>query len=72
MEARNPGATLIFSQLHRRLLLESLADVLGVDVEVPELPPERLPSDRDQLFEDVLAQLRHVVVPRLDDGFAQV
>lgn len=63
------GNGLIYETLHRTLFAEALAELHGVDVpEVPDLAPD--PGEREQVFDAVLAQLRHVVVPALADPFA--
>jgi aminoglycoside phosphotransferase (APT) family kinase protein len=64
------GARLIFGQLHRRLCVEALADVTGLALDAPELPEPGEPSDLDDLFEIVLAQMRDVITPRVTDPFA--
>jgi len=64
------GARLIFGQLHRRLCVEALADVLGISLPPYALPPEPARTDIDDLFDIVLSQLRHVVTPRITDSFA--
>ncbi|MFI5040580.1 MAG: phosphotransferase family protein [Acidimicrobiales bacterium] len=66
----DPGARLIFGQLHRRLLVEALADVMGLELEPPRLPGPTVETERHALFGLVLDQLRNVVSPRVEDGFA--
>lgn len=66
----DPGARLIFSQLHQRLCAEALADVLGLSlVEAPPISPA-VQTDDDVLFDIVLTQLREIVTPRIIDSFA--
>lgn len=70
------GARLIFGQLHRRLLVETLCEAMGVATEptaTPELgnPDETDKSEWHALYGAVLDQLRAVIVPRITDGFAQ-
>lgn len=66
----DPGARLIFAQLHQRLCAESLADVLGLTLieAAPISPAEQ--TDDDVLFDIVLAQLREIVTPRVTDSLA--
>ena len=66
---RDPGAQLIFGHLHRRLLVEALAEVMQLEVEPPPAPVgER--AEWNGLYGVVLAQLRSVVAPRVTDAFA--
>jgi aminoglycoside phosphotransferase (APT) family kinase protein len=67
---RDVGARLVFGHLHRRLLLECLADAIGLALPPVALPVAPAQSDLDDLFTIVLDQLRHVVVPRIADPFA--
>jgi aminoglycoside phosphotransferase (APT) family kinase protein len=66
------GARLIFGQLHRRLLVESLTDAMGIagddTVDLPARDSE--PDEWHGLYGVVLGQLRDVISPRIDDGFA--
>jgi len=66
----DPGARLIFGQLHRRLCAEALADVMGVELDAPKPLADVAPTANDALFEVVLDQLRNVVTPRVTDSFA--
>lgn len=67
--SRDPGAQLIFGHLHRRLLVEALAEVMQLEVEPPPAPVgER--AEWNGLYGVVLAQLRSVVAPRVTDAFA--
>jgi hypothetical protein len=61
---------LIYSTLHRRLLVEALAAALGR--ELPETPPLAASDDvRDAWMYDVaLDDLRDTVVPAIHEGFA--
>ncbi|WP_220187031.1 phosphotransferase family protein [Pseudonocardia pini] len=63
------GNALIYGALHDRLLVEALADALGVE---PEAPPELSgePTDRTWVYDAALAQIREVIVPRSTDPFA--
>ena len=64
------GAKLVFGQLHRRLCAEALAAVLGVELTTVSFDDEIPESPDAELFEEALAQIRHVVVPRISDSFA--
>lgn len=65
------GAQLIFGQLHRRLLVEVLVEAMGLpaddDWSAPDVGP---PAEWHRLYAQVLAQLRDVITPRIEDGFA--
>ncbi len=66
---RDIGNSLIYRQLHRRLWLEALAAVMGLDMDPPELPePAELPEWHG-LYATVLGSLR-TVAPRIDDPLA--
>ena len=67
----DPGARLIFGQLHRRLCAETLADVMGVDLPQPVPFPDTDPTDDDALFDIVLGQMRDVITPKIEDSLAQ-
>jgi aminoglycoside phosphotransferase (APT) family kinase protein len=67
----DPGGRLVFGQLHRRLLIESLADVMGVRLDSVQLPVVEAGTDRHDLYGVVLEQLRSVVAPRITDSFAR-
>jgi hypothetical protein len=62
------GNGLIYGALHHRLQVETLADVLGLPLESPELPHAE-PTEREWLYDAALAQLRDVLVPRSTDPF---
>jgi aminoglycoside phosphotransferase (APT) family kinase protein len=62
------GNGLIYGALHRRLYVEALAEVMGIELEQPE-PLSAEPSERDWLYEAALAQLREIIVPRSTDPF---
>ncbi|MFZ1491624.1 MAG: phosphotransferase family protein, partial [Ilumatobacteraceae bacterium] len=67
------GARLIFGQLHRRLLVETLSEVLGMPADQGWSPSTHAPEDEPEwhaLYGSVLAQLRDVITPRIGDGFA--
>ena len=62
------AAHAIVSQaLNRRLLIEALADASGGRVGTPA-PVERPPTPRSRLYDQILADLRDVVVARSTDG----
>ncbi|MGW0023221.1 phosphotransferase family protein [Rhodococcus sp. NPDC003383] len=62
------GNGLVYGLLHRRLLLEALADVVGE--EVPEVDPvPATPGERDWLYDAALEQIRQIIVPRSEDPF---
>jgi aminoglycoside phosphotransferase (APT) family kinase protein len=69
-EGGDPGAGLIFGQLHRRLCAEALADVMALDLESPRIPEAPPAREADALYDVVLSQMRHVITPRITDGFA--
>jgi len=65
------GNGLIYGVLHQRLWLEALAQVMGLEEQQAEQPPPHETTDADRLFDDVLGQLRDVIVPRVDDPLAK-
>ncbi|MDO8388901.1 MAG: phosphotransferase family protein [Actinomycetota bacterium] len=67
----DPGARLIFGQLHRRLCAETLADVMGVELPAAASLPDTARTDDDALFEVVLRQMRDVITPHVHDSLAQ-
>ncbi len=65
------GARLIFGQLHRRLLVEALGDVMGIATEdSADLPAAAEETEWHGLYGVILGQLRDVIGPRITDGFA--
>jgi aminoglycoside phosphotransferase (APT) family kinase protein len=62
------GNGLIYGALHHRLLVETLADVMGAKLEAFALP-DAPPRDHAWLFDAALDQLRDVIVPRSTDPF---
>ncbi|MGH8982673.1 MAG: phosphotransferase family protein [Acidimicrobiia bacterium] len=64
------GNGLIYGVLHRRLWLEALGEAMGLEDQHAETPPPHIPTEADWLFDNVLGQLRDVVVPRVDDPLA--
>jgi aminoglycoside phosphotransferase (APT) family kinase protein len=67
---RDTGNALIYEMLHRRLWLEALAGPVGFELTPAEPLEAREPEGSDWLYEDVLGQLRDVIVPSLRDPFA--
>jgi aminoglycoside phosphotransferase (APT) family kinase protein len=63
------GSTLMFSCMHRRVVVESIAELSGVDV-MPYTSPDIAPSDMDPMFDAALEDIRHDILPRLDDQHA--
>jgi aminoglycoside phosphotransferase (APT) family kinase protein len=68
--AVDPGNKLIYGVLHQRLWLEALAAATGLELTPAETPPPMTERDHDWGYDAVLAQLREVIVPRVDDPFA--
>lgn len=62
------GNGLIYGALHHRLQVETLADVLGLTLERPELP-DAPSTEREWLYDGALDQVRDVLVPRSEDPF---
>jgi aminoglycoside phosphotransferase (APT) family kinase protein len=67
---RDIGNGLIYGMLHRRLWLEAMAAVTGLELEAVDHPPARSPSDHAWLYDAMLSQLKDVVVPRISDPLA--
>ena len=65
------GNGLAFAFLHRKLLAEALAAVVGAGV-VPLADPEPPPPEDDVLFREALAQLKDIVLPAVQDPFARL
>jgi aminoglycoside phosphotransferase (APT) family kinase protein len=65
------GNGLAFAHLHRKLLAETLARVVGGDVAALDEPEPEPPED-DWLFAETLEQLRDVVLPAVADPFARL
>ncbi len=65
------GNGLAFGYLHRKLLAETLARVVGEEV-APLAEPEPGPPEDDWLFTEALAQVRDVVLPAVEDPFARL
>jgi hypothetical protein len=64
------GNGFIYQVLHRRLWLEALAAATGLELTPVEAPRARERGDHDWMYEAVLAQLREVIVPRVEDPLA--
>jgi aminoglycoside phosphotransferase (APT) family kinase protein len=67
--ARDIGNGLIYGMLHRRLAIEALAAVLGLDLETTALPPDAEAESWHGIYDDLLDNLS-VIVPRIDDPLA--
>jgi aminoglycoside phosphotransferase (APT) family kinase protein len=67
--ARDVGNGLIYGILHRRLTIEALAWLLGLQLETPELPATPDPSPWHGIYDDTLDNLQ-VIVPRIEDPLA--
>jgi aminoglycoside phosphotransferase (APT) family kinase protein len=66
---RDPGNGLIYGMLHRRLTLEALATVAGIELEDDPLPPDGHPRGHHHVYDDCLNALS-TIVPRIDDALA--
>jgi len=69
--ATDLGNYLIYGVLHKRLWMEALGRVLGLE---PEVPDGRVARDRREhqwLYDAILEQLRTSIVPRIEDPFAR-
>ncbi len=62
------GNGLIYGALHHRLQVETLADVLGLELERPSLP-DAPSTEREWLYDGALDQIREVLVPWSEDPF---
>ena len=62
------GNRMVYGMLHRRLWLEAFAEFGGFELRPPEEPP---PCDRGDLYLSALAELRDVIVPRIEDPLAR-
>lgn len=65
------GNAFIYGLLHRRLWLEALAEAAGVGLTPPEAPPPAEQHGHEWMYQEVLTQLRDVIVPRIDDPLAR-
>src|SRR5262249_12811907 len=64
---RDPGNGLIYGMLHRRLTLEALGQVAGIDLRPVALPPDGDPEEHHYIYDSCLAALQ-AIVPRIDDA----
>ena len=67
--ARDIGNGIIYRQLHRRLWLEALANVMGLALETPSLPEPSSVPDWHDYYRDVLGSIQ-TIVPRISDPLA--
>jgi aminoglycoside phosphotransferase (APT) family kinase protein len=67
--ARDIGNGILYRQLHRRLWLEALNYVMGLELPPPELPVAGDISEWHHFYDDVLGSLQ-VTVPRIADPLA--
>ncbi|KQC36697.1 phosphotransferase family protein [Frankia sp. ACN1ag] len=63
------GNLMLYLQLHRRLWLEALNAVMGLELTKPVMPEPAEPRDWQPLYADVLAMLR-TITPRITDPLA--
>lgn len=66
---RDPGNPLIYGMLHRRLTLEALARVAGIDLAATALPPDPGRGEHQDVYESCLTALQ-TIVPRIQDPLA--
>jgi aminoglycoside phosphotransferase (APT) family kinase protein len=67
--ARDIGNGILYSQLHRRLWLQALNHVMGLELPPPEMPLAGDISEWHHFYDDVLGSLQ-VTVPRISDPLA--
>jgi len=67
--ARDIGNGIIYRQLHRRLWLEALGKVIGLELDQPTLPEPGELADWHDLYALVLGSLQ-TIVPRIGDPLA--
>ena len=67
---RDPGNPLIYGMLHRRLTLEALARVAGIELAETPLPAPDGPGDHNAVYDACLEALQ-TIVPRVTDPLAQ-
>ena len=63
---RSTGTALLYGTMHRRIIVESLAELTGTELVAQELPESAVPST-DTGFAVALADLRDEIVPHLAD-----
>ncbi len=63
------GITLMFGAMHRRVVVESIAELSGEGIAAYE-PPEVPVTDADGMFEIALDDIRNDIVPRIADQHA--
>lgn len=66
---RDPGNRLIYGMLHRRLTLEALGEVAGIELPEGGLPPDGKPRSHHRVYDDCLSALS-AIVPRIEDPLA--
>ncbi len=66
---RDPGNALIYGILHRRLMIEALAQVIGLDLPPRKVEEEGELREHAYLYDTILDTLQ-VVVPRIEDRLA--
>lgn len=65
------GVSMLFHTAHRRVMVQSLAELAGVTLGDVALP-ETAPGWRDRTFEIALEDIREVIAPRASDQLAAV
>jgi aminoglycoside phosphotransferase len=63
------GITLMFGAMHRRVVVESIAELSGTQLAEYQ-PPEVPATDADSMFEIALDDIRNDIVPRVADQHA--
>jgi aminoglycoside phosphotransferase (APT) family kinase protein len=66
---KDVGNLMLYRQLHRRLWLEALNAVMGLELGRPPMPEPDEPPGWHHLYGDVLAMLR-TITPRIEDPLA--
>jgi len=67
--ARDIGNGLMYPQLHRRLWLQALTRVMGIELPMPELPEPPPAREWHPLYDQILGSLQ-TIVPRISDPLA--
>ncbi len=65
------GNGFIYGMLHRRLWLEALVEAALIEPTPVEVPPDPEPRGHEWMYDEVLGQLRDVIVPRVTDPLAK-